>query len=54
MSSRVGAFKFKANEEGMRLALDLIDEVKDEANAKIVQKHTKLVHKYPLDISKRV
>ena len=37
MSSRVEAFKLGANEEGMRLALDLIDEVRDEANAKIVE-----------------
>ena len=38
MSSRVEAFKSEANiHEGMRLTLDLIDEVRDEANAKIVE-----------------
>ena len=37
MSSRVKAFESEANNEGMRLALDLIDEVRDEGNAKIVE-----------------
>ncbi|XP_074348514.1 uncharacterized protein LOC141687210 [Apium graveolens] len=33
-SPRIEAYVSKTNEEGMRLALDLIDEVKDEANAR--------------------
>ena len=32
-SPRVEAYEPETNEEGMRLALDLIDEVRDEANA---------------------
>ena len=36
ISTRVEAFEPEANEEGMRIALDLIDEVKNEANTKIV------------------
>ena len=39
LSSRVEAFEPGANEEGMRLALDLIDEVRNEANVKIVEYH---------------
>ncbi|XP_074362244.1 uncharacterized protein LOC141702482 [Apium graveolens] len=33
-SPRVEAYEPETNEEGMRLALDLIDEVRDEANAR--------------------
>ena len=37
VSSIVETFVPEANEEGMRIALDLIDEVRDKANAKIVE-----------------
>ena len=37
---RVEAFDQESNEEGMRLALDLIDEIRDESKATIV-KHQK-------------
>ncbi|XP_074323042.1 uncharacterized protein LOC141659988 [Apium graveolens] len=33
-SPRVKSYELEVNEEGMRLALDLIDEVRDEANAR--------------------
>ena len=36
-SPRITTFEPKANEEGMKLALDLIDEVRDKAHAKIVE-----------------
>ncbi|XP_074377894.1 uncharacterized protein LOC141719414 [Apium graveolens] len=36
-SPRIKAYESKTNEEGMRLALDLIDEVRDEANARNVE-----------------
>ncbi|XP_074337392.1 uncharacterized protein LOC141674581 [Apium graveolens] len=32
-SPRVEAYELETNEEGMKLSLDLIDEVRDEANA---------------------
>ncbi|XP_074323762.1 uncharacterized protein LOC141660676 [Apium graveolens] len=37
VSLRVQAFEPETNKEGTRLALDLIDEVKDEANAEITE-----------------
>ena len=37
VSTKVEDFEPESNEEGMRLALDLIDEVRDKANAKIVE-----------------
>ena len=36
-STRVQQYEPEANEEGMRLALDMIDEIRDEAHAKIVK-----------------
>ena len=36
-SSKVQQYELEANEEGMRLALDMIDEIRDEAHAKIVE-----------------
>ena len=36
-SPRITAFELEANEEGMKLALDLIDEVRDKAHAKIIE-----------------
>ena len=41
-SPRIQAFNAEENEEGQRLALDLIDEVRDEAHAKIVEYQKKL------------
>lgn len=37
VSPRIEAFEPETNEEGMRLALDLIDEIRDKSNAKIVE-----------------
>ena len=36
-SPRITAFELEANEEGMKLALDLLDEVMDKAQANIVE-----------------
>ena len=36
-SPRITSFEPEANEEGMKLALDLIDEVRDKAHAKIIE-----------------
>ena len=36
-SPRITALEPEANEEGMKFALDLIDEVRDKAHAKIVE-----------------
>ncbi|KAK1372947.1 hypothetical protein POM88_029140 [Heracleum sosnowskyi] len=40
-------------EEGLRLALDLIDEVRDEANAKIVQHQKRASFYYTLRVKER-
>ena len=53
VSSRVEAFKPEANEEGMRLALDFIDEVRDEANAKIVEYQKRTSSYYNLRVKGR-
>ena len=37
VSPRIEAFESESNEQGMKLDLDLIDEVRDEANANIVE-----------------
>ena len=50
ISSRVEAFDPEANEEGMRLALDLIIEVRDEANSKIVEYHKRTSSYYNLSV----
>ncbi|KAK1378797.1 hypothetical protein POM88_025541 [Heracleum sosnowskyi] len=52
-SPKVGAFEPESNEEGMRLALDLIDEVRDEANAKIVKHHKRASSYYNLRVKER-
>ena len=46
VSPRVDAFEPESNEEGMRLALDLIDEVRDKAHAKVMEykRRTSLYH----------
>ena len=36
-SPRITAFEPEANEEGMKLVLDLIDEVRDKTHAKIIE-----------------
>ena len=43
----------ETNEEGLRLALDLIDEVRDEANAKIVEHQKKASFYYNLRVKER-
>ena len=53
LSSRVEAFKPEGNEEGMRLALDLIDEVRDEANAKIIEYRKRTSSYYNLRVKGR-
>lgn len=40
-SPRIKAYEPERNEEGMRLAVDLIDEVRDKTNVKIVKYHKK-------------
>lgn len=42
-SPRVRAYEPEANEEAMRLALNLIDEIRDEANSKIIKYQKKVV-----------
>ena len=53
VSSWVEAFKPEANEQGMRLALDLIDKVRDEANAKIVEYQKRTSSYYNLQVKGR-
>lgn len=48
VSSRVKAFELETNEEGMRLVLDLIDKVRVEAYAKIVEFHKQTSFYYNL------
>ncbi|XP_074374488.1 uncharacterized protein LOC141714891 [Apium graveolens] len=52
-SPRIQAFNIEENEEGKRLALDLIDEVRDEAHAKIVNYQKKASFYYNLRVKKR-
>jgi Integrase core domain/Integrase zinc binding domain len=52
-SPRTKAFEPETNEEGMRLALDLIDEVRDEANAKNVEHQKKASFYYNLRVKER-
>ena len=54
VSSRVEAFEPGVNDKGMRLALDLIDEVRDEANAKIVEYQKRTSSYYNLRVKGRV
>ena len=53
VSIRVEAFEPEANEEGMRLSLDLINEVRNEANAKIVEYHKRTSSYYNLRVKGR-
>ncbi|KAL8088123.1 hypothetical protein AgCh_038046 [Apium graveolens] len=57
-ASTIGSIMIQAsnaeeNEEGQRLALDLIDEVRDEAHAKIVEYHKKASFYYNLRVKER-
>ena len=47
-SSRVQQYEPEANEEGMRLALDMIDRIRDEAHAKIVENQKRASYYYNL------
>lgn len=47
------SFEHEANEEGMRLALDLIDEVRDEANARISEHKKRASFYYNLRVKER-
>ena len=53
VSPRIEAFESEANEQGMKLALDLIDEVSDEANAKIVEGQKRASLYYNLRVKER-
>ncbi|KAL8115462.1 hypothetical protein AgCh_022089 [Apium graveolens] len=52
-SPRIQAFNAEENEEGQRLALDLIDEVRDKAHAKIVEYQKKASFYYNLRVKER-
>ncbi|XP_063947571.1 uncharacterized protein LOC135152047 [Daucus carota subsp. sativus] len=52
-SLRVQQYEPEANEEGMRLALDMIDEIRDEAHAKIVENQKRASYYYNLRVKER-
>lgn len=52
-SPRVEAYELEKNEEGQRLALDLIDEVRDEAHARIFEYQNKASFYYNLRVKER-
>ncbi|KAL8134606.1 hypothetical protein AgCh_009579 [Apium graveolens] len=52
-SPRIQAFNAEENEEGQRLALDLIDEGRDEAHAKIVEYQKNASFYYNLRVKER-
>ncbi|XP_074345883.1 uncharacterized protein LOC141684670 [Apium graveolens] len=52
-SPRIQAFNTEENEEGQRLSLDLIDEVRDAAHAKIVEYQKKAYFYYNLRVKDR-
>ncbi|KAL8116195.1 hypothetical protein AgCh_022622 [Apium graveolens] len=52
-SPRIQAFNAEENEEGQRLALELIDEVRDGAHAKIVEYQKKASFYYNLRVKER-
>ena len=52
-SPRVTAYEPEQNEEGQRLALDLIDEVRDQENAKIIEYQKKASFYYNLRVKER-
>ncbi|XP_074351582.1 uncharacterized protein LOC141690707 [Apium graveolens] len=53
-SPRIQAYNAEENEEGKRLSLDLIDEVRDEAHAKIMKYHKKAPFYYNLIVKERL
>lgn len=53
VSQRVVAFEPGINGEGMKLALDLIDEIRDETNARIVEHQNKASFNYNLRVKER-
>ncbi|XP_074342863.1 uncharacterized protein LOC141680572 [Apium graveolens] len=52
-SPRIQAYNAEDNEEGQRLALDLIDEVRDEVHAKIMEYQKKASFYYNLRVKER-
>ncbi|XP_074362913.1 uncharacterized protein LOC141703237 [Apium graveolens] len=52
-SPRIQAYNAEENEEGQRLALDLIDEVRDAVHAKIVEYQKKASFYYNLRVKER-
>ncbi|XP_074337081.1 uncharacterized protein LOC141674259 [Apium graveolens] len=52
-SPKIQAFNAEENEEGQRLALDSIDEVRDEAHSKIVEYQKKASFYYNLTVKER-
>ena len=53
VSPRVEAYEPETNEEGMRLALALIDEVRDEANARITEHQKRASFHYNQRVKER-
>ena len=53
VSPRVKAYDPETNEEGMKLALDLIDEVRDRANAQMVENQKRASFYYNLRVKER-
>lgn len=52
VSPRIKSYSAEDNEEGKRLALDLIDKVRDEAHAKVVEYQKKESFDYNLRVKK--
>ncbi|XP_074324004.1 uncharacterized protein LOC141660924 [Apium graveolens] len=52
-SPKIQAYNAEQNKEGQRLALDLIDEVRDTTHAKIVEYHKKASFYYNLRVKER-
>lgn len=52
-SARIQAYKAEENEEGKRLSLDLINEVCEEAHARIVEYQKKASFYYNLRVKER-
>ena len=53
VSPQIEAFEVEKNEDGLRLALDLIDEIRDEANARNVKHHKQASFYYNLRVNER-
>lgn len=51
---RIRAYEPESNEEDMRLSLDLIDEVRDKANAKNEEYHKRASSYYNLKVKERI